>query len=285
MTLRRRQLIAFGAAGAAGGLLGCNGPSSAPSPARDGDGSRSSPGARPEILVARPSLDGQGARLRRLFPLEGGHHLDPFVLFDDFGVAPPAGFPMHPHRGFEAFTYMLDGSFEHSDTMGNHSVVSSGGTQRFTSGRGARHSEMPAEPRPNRGIQLWVNLPRRLKRMEPSYQAVEGRDIPEESRGEAVVRTVVGRGSPVALESAVSYLDVALPSGARFEHAIEASHRGLAYVVDGAVRLGDADLAAGQAGLVGAGAVALRALAAARIVLVTGRPHDEPIVHRGPYVD
>ena len=223
--------------------------------------------------------------MQRLFPTRIAGYLDPFVLLDDFSVEPPAGFPMHPHRGFEAFTYMIDGSFEHKDTMGNESVVSSGGTQRFTSGRGARHSEMPAEGRPNRGMQLWVNLPRRLKTMDPTYEAVHGRDLPEDHRAGTTIRTVVGAGSPVQLQTDVSYRDLTMAAKSRWEDAVADGHQGLLYVAEGHVRVGDVELARGEVALPKSGEIGLVALADARVFLVSGRPHGEPIRHHGPFVD
>jgi redox-sensitive bicupin YhaK (pirin superfamily) len=220
-----------------------------------------------------------------MFPHAPGQHLDPFVLFDDFAVTPPAGFPEHPHRGFEAFTYMLDGTFHHRDNLGNESSVSSGGVQLFTSGRGARHSEMPGEARPNRGLQLWINLPARLKKMPPAYAAVAPRDVPEETARGVRRRTVVGPGSPVVLQTEVRYLDLALERAARFADEIAQGATALLYVIDGRVRVGDVELSRGEAALPVAGALDVVALAEARFVLLSGRPHGEPIRQRGPYVD
>jgi len=243
------------------------------------------PNTRPTVVSARPSVDGDRAHLLRLFPQVPGQHRDPFVLLDDFRVSAPSGFPMHPHRGFEAFTYMLDGSFEHRDTMGNESVVTTGGTQRFTSGRGARHSEMPGTRGENRGIQLWVNLPRRLKTLDPTYAAVHATDLPVESRDGAIVRTIVGAGSPVELQTAVDYRDVTLPRDRRFEGELAAGWQGLVYVAEGHARVGDTELRPGQAALYVAGAFDVRALSDARLIHLAGQPHGEPIAHRGPYVD
>ncbi len=243
------------------------------------------PNARPEVLVGQSTLEGRGARVLRLFPQRAGDHCDPFVLLDDFRVAPPAGFPTHPHRGFEAFTYMIDGSFHHADDLGNDSVVASGGTQRFTSGRGAHHSEMPGEPRVNHGLQLWVNLPQRLKQMEPEYAAVHGADIPEESQGDLVVRTVVGAGSPVHLRTDVRFLDLRASRASSFETELRTGEKGLVYVIAGRAKVGDIDLVAGQAALPVPGELLVRAESNARFVVLTGMSHDEPILQRGPYVD
>ena len=278
--LHRRALL-VGLGGVVGcGLIGCN---ADPAPAPTA--STIEPNARPRTFVGRATTDGQGATLTRMFPNAPGHHLDPFVLLDDFAVTPPAGFPEHPHRGFEAFTYMLDGTFHHQDNLGNDSFVSSGGVQLFTSGKGARHSEMPGEARPNRGLQLWINLPARLKKMPPAYAGIDPRNIPEEHGGGVRRRTVVGAGSPVALQTEVRYLDLALERAARFADQIEQGMTALLYVVSGQVRVGDVELSTGQVALPSAGALDVVALAEARTVLLVGRPHGEPIHQHGPFVD
>lgn len=280
---RRRVLALFSGAAAASVVAACV--PDAPLGSRRREPALASANALPPRLRARDTVDGRGATLRRLFPAEELLHLDPFVLLDDFAVSPPAGFPMHPHRGFEAFTYMLDGRFRHTDNLGNESEVSTGGTQRFTSGSGAWHSEMPGAAQPNRGLQLWVNLPRRLKRMDPEYAAVHGPDLPDETRGEARVRTVVGAGSPVALRTDVRYLDLALRRGARHEDEVPPGWKGLVYVVEGALRVGDRVFREGEAALASAGELGLRAESGARAAVILGRPHGEPILHHGPFVD
>jgi quercetin 2,3-dioxygenase len=236
-------------------------------------------------ITAVPAIDGAGATVQRLFPTPQLRHLDPFVLLDDFDVRRPAGFPEHPHRGFEAFTYMIEGAFHHRDSLGNDSVIGPGGTQRFTSGRGARHSEMPATDGRNRGLQLWVNLPRRLKQVDPSYAGIAGEAMPVESLGDRVIREVVGDRSPVLLQTEVRYFDVELLADASFEHTVPEGHNAVIYVLDGEVELLGERLRGGEALLPTAGVVAIRASAASRIVWLSGRPHGEPIRQRGPFVD
>ena len=287
---RRRLLAGAAALAAAPALAACEaGPVSRPRRAAP-RGHGAPPNARPALITAMPALDGQGARVFRLFPQQPGDHQDPFILLDDFRVTPPAGFPLHPHRGFEAFTYMIDGSFHHRDTMGNDSVVTNGGTQRFTSGRGARHSEMPAEERVNHGLQLWVNLPPELKRIEPEYEAIHGPDIPEQGRGQGargdlVVRTVVGPGSPVRLRTAVRYLDLEARGPAAYETEVPAGSKALVYVVSGQVRIGDVTVEAGKAALPVPGELALRTEGPARFVYLAGASQGQPIRHHGPFVD
>lgn len=282
LTTGRRDLLRAMAIGAAApwalAHLGCE--AAPPTPAAPAGS-----GNRPPKVTAVPTMDGRGARVRRVFPTKITGYQDPFVLLDDFSVGEPAGFPDHPHRGFEAFTYMIDGSFHHKDNFGNDSVVSSGGTQRFTSGRGARHSEMPARSGESRGLQLWVNLPRSLKKMEPEYEAIHGADIPEDGKGGVVTRTIVGAQSPVKLRTAVKYLHLRMDGGARLEDEIPEDHAALVYVAEGRVKIGDLELSSGEGAQPGRGEIGLLAMADAQVFLLVGKRHGEPIVHRGPYVD
>ena len=236
-------------------------------------------------IRALPTTDGRGARLHRLFPSPYLQNLDPFVLLDDFDVAPPAGFPTHPHRGFEAFTYMLEGAFHHVDNLGNDSVVSAGGTQRFTSGSGAWHSEMPGGDGTNRGLQLWVNLPRRLKQMSPNYAGLDGSHHPERRVDDADVRTIVGSGSDAELQTAVRYADVSLAAGRAFRDVVEGGWNALVYVVSGLVEIGGTLFEAQEAALPSDGPLIVLARSAARFAVLAGRPHHEPILHHGPFVD
>lgn len=279
-SMRRRTVLQ----GLSGGLLvGCLGPP----PERNVQ----QPSARVlQRISARPTTDGQGASLMRVFPGPALRHLDPFVLLDDFDVRKPAGFPEHPHRGFEAFTYMIEGAFHHRDSLGNDSVIGPGGTQRFTSGRGARHSEMPAGDGSNRGLQLWVNLPQRLKKMAPSYAGLEGGSLPERAheRGAGVVgriREVVGRSSPVELQTEVEYLDVELLADASFDHGVPDGHNAIIYALEGRVTLLGETLVRGDALLPSAGRIEIVAHEASRVLWLSGRPHGEPIRQRGPFVD
>lgn len=236
-------------------------------------------------ITARPAMDGDGATLHRVFPGPTLRHLDPFVILDDFDVRRPAGFPEHPHRGFEAFTYMLEGKFHHRDSMGNDSVIGPGGTQRFTSGRGARHSEMPATDGPNRGLQLWVNLPQRLKQIDPTYAGVDGDEMPRFDGEGHVLREIVGPRSPVELQTEVEYFDVELLADASFSHVVPVGHNALIYVLGGEVELLGERLVHRDGLLPSAGAITIRASRPSRVLWLSGRPHGEPIRQRGPFVD
>lgn len=281
----RRDLLRALAVGAAApwtlGQLGCESAAPAPAPGP----LAASGNTRPPKVRAVSTMEGRGARVQRVFPTQLTGYQDPFVLLDDFSVAEPAGFPDHPHRGFEAFTYMIDGGFHHKDNLGNDSVVETGGTQRFTSGRGARHSEMPASGGVNRGLQLWINLPRALKKMEPEYEAIHGNDVPENGHGGAVIRTIIGGESPVKLRTAVKYLHLKMPAGARFADEIPDGSATLLYVAEGRLRVGDLELGPGEGAQPVRGEMGLLAMADAHAFLLVGKRHGEPIQHRGPFVD
>jgi redox-sensitive bicupin YhaK (pirin superfamily) len=270
MSLPRRKLLLGGLA-LAPAIIGCEIKSGSwgARPAKDG---RSKITGR---IVARATTDGAGATLSRLFPAPQLANLDPFVLLDDFDVREPAGFPEHPHRGFEAFTYMIAGEFHHADDLGNESSIATGGTQRFTSGRGARHSEMPGAGPSNRGLQLWVNLEASRKQMAPEVHEHDG----------LRVRTIAGPGSPVRLHTELDYLDVELLAARGWEREVTVGHNALVYVLDGELELLGEQVGRGSAVLLAPGAVTVRGAAGARFAWLTGRPHGQPIRHRGPFVD
>ncbi|MFP3871741.1 MAG: pirin family protein [Candidatus Natronoplasma sp.] len=166
-----------------------------------------------KIFEPLTKKEGAGAEVRRIFPSTSLDHLDPFVLLDEFFVDADKGFPMHRHAGFEAVTYILEGSFRHKDDIGNDSVVGEGGVQKFTAGKGIKHSEMPVGEKGAHGFQLWVNLPKEKKEIEPNYQKVEAKKIPETKDGTTIIRTIIGEGSPVKIETPVVYQDVILEKG------------------------------------------------------------------------
>ncbi|MDD3517273.1 MAG: pirin family protein [Chromatiales bacterium] len=241
-----------------------------------------------EDILIRPAVEGaegDGAVVKRLMPLRGFMNYDPFVLFDHFILEGGGGFPEHPHRGFEAITYLFEGSIAHADNLGNDSRVGVGGAQRFTAGRGIVHSEMPATDGPTSGIQLWINLPLRLKGIDPAYQGLDAADLPERPIEGGRERIIVGPGSPLALHTPVDYRDVHLDAGAAYAFAPASGRRGLVYVVDGAMNVNGRALRAGEAAFCDDVALAIEATQASRFMLAFGAPHGEPIRQYGPYVD
>jgi len=230
--------------------------------------------------------EGDGADVKRLMPLPGFMHYDPFVLWDHFDVSPGAGFPDHPHRGFEAITYVFEGSMNHKDNLGNESTVTAGGAQRFTAGKGLIHSEMPSPEGHTNGIQLWINLPKRLKTIEPAYQQVNAGDIPEQTVDGATVRTIAGKGSPLELHTPLRYLDVLLEGGAHFRETIPAGYRGYLYVVEGTATANGVACPSGDAlYMEEVDELSVATDGPCRFMVCFGTPHGEPIRQYGPFVD
>jgi redox-sensitive bicupin YhaK (pirin superfamily) len=236
-------------------------------------------------VEAVETAEGEGAVVKRVFPTRNLSSFDPFPLLDEFNITPPAGFPEHPHGGFEAVTYMLQGGFHHTDNLGNDSVVMAGGVQRFTAGKPIIHSELPGTEGANRGLQLWVRLPTKLQHLKPTYQQVDAKDVPEQRVNGHLVRTVVGEGSSVKLQNDVSYLDVTLQKEQVFTHDVRRDLNAFIYVLEGAVKLGSVVVGKGEAGLLtGGDLVELSAADLARFVVIGGKPHGEEIVLRGSFV-
>ncbi len=235
-------------------------------------------------ITALTVPEGDGVLVKRLMPVRGGlMNFDPFVLCDHFDIE-SGGFPDHPHRGFEAITYMFDGGMKHTDNLGNSSTVLGGGLQRFTAGKGLVHSEMP-KGRAN-GIQLWINLPKRLKKIEPSYQQVDAEQIPREQQGGVLVRTIVGEGSPTRLQTPALYLDVSMDKGSLYQRDIAEGMRGFVFVIEGEVSLNHEALVAAQAAFFSQSELlSFMAKDSCRFIMCFARPHGEPIHQHGPYVD
>jgi redox-sensitive bicupin YhaK (pirin superfamily) len=239
---------------------------------------------------AQEMQEGVGVNVKRLMPIAGFRNYDPFVLWDDFTITPGNGFPDHPHRGFEAITYLYNGSIKHTDNLGNSSTVTAGGAQRFTAGKGIVHSEMPNEHEPTRGIQFWINLPGRLKQVEPEYQQVDDGDFPLDQANGVCIKVLVGEGSPLLIKTAIRYLDIELGDGASHTEQIAEGMRGFIYVADGDVLINQQPYRSGESAffenkdevVIGhAGSSDEKS----RVMMAYGRPHGEPIIQYGPYVD
>ncbi len=240
--------------------------------------------------VLYPSVhtrEGDGAEVNRLFPVPGRlMNYDPFVLWDNFRISPGAGFPPHPHRGFEAITYLFEGAISHEDNLGNRSTVTAGGAQRFTAGKGIVHSEMPGSDQECHGIQLWINLPQRLKAIEPDYQEILTEDIPQEDFEGGCTRRIVGNGSALRLHTEVIYQEVRLENGARYRFDMPANQKGFLYLVAGKVALETMHIPAGSACFLEPGQAHLfQAAHDSHFMLCSGSPHHEPIRQHGPFVD
>lgn len=248
-----------------------------------------------------PTSDGAGVKLTRVIGTPQLPDLDPFLMLDEFGTDKAedyiAGFPDHPHRGFETVTYMLDGRMRHRDNHGNEGLLVPGAVQWMTAGRGIVHSEMPEQQEGRmRGFQLWVNLPAKDKMTAPGYQEfgpdrIPGAQPAEGVRVKVIAGEVDGVVGPVAQPATdPTYLDVHLGAGARFEHALPTGHSAFIYVYEGGVRVGDggsaATVNAHELAVLGEGERVLVEGRAAdtRLILVAGRPLREPVARYGPFV-
>jgi len=260
---------------------------------------------RPVVRVVEPIAvsEGAGVRLRRSIATQDLDYLDPFLLFDHFGSDDPrdylAGFPLHPHRGIETVTYMLDGQVAHRDSIGNSGTIGAGDVQWMTAGSGILHEEMPkAGPRRLAGFQIWVNLPARLKMTGPRYQDVPASRIPEVGRADGVsVRVVAGtvdgvKGAVKEIHAEPEYLDVAMPPGRSFEQPVPRGHTALAYLFEGEARFGGSPgedgtpLSSTRLAVFGDGeALSVRTgRSPARFLLLSGKPLGEPVARYGPFV-
>ena len=245
-----------------------------------------------------PASDGAGVKLTRIIGQRALEMLDPFLLLDEFGSDAAndyvAGFPDHPHRGFETVTYMLDGRMRHRDNAGNEGLLESGSVQWMTAGRGIVHSEMPEQDHGlMRGFQLWVNLPAADKMTAPRYQDIAPEKIPAVEPAQGVrVRVVAGeifgvRGPVSGVATEPVYLDVSLQAGAKVSIPLPENHSAFAYVFEGeGVRLGDEQLARGELAVLSPGdSIELAANdKSARVLVVAGKPLNEPVAKYGPFV-
>ncbi|MCF6264229.1 MAG: pirin family protein [Xanthomonadales bacterium] len=236
--------------------------------------------------TAAAMKEGSGVNVKRLMPLSNFRNYDPFVLWDEFIITPGNGFPTHPHRGFEAITYLFTGSINHADNLGNNSTVTGGGAQRFTAGRGLEHSEMPHDHDSTRGIQLWINLPKRLKQVDPSYQQVNHEDFPVVESAGLRIKVLVGDNSPLKIMTPMRYLEINLNSDVQHTENIPEGMRGFIYVVDGQIDINGQSYVAGESAFFkNEMQITLKAKEQSHIMLAYGLPHGEPIKQWGPYVD
>ena len=205
-----------------------------------------------QVIHAKPTMEGAGVRLQRAFGFGKTHEFDPFLLFDDFRNDNPqdymAGFPWHPHRGIETITYVLAGSVEHGDSLGNKGSMGAGDVQWMTAGSGILHQEMPKGDPNGRmhGFQLWANLPSRLKMTDPRYQDIKAADIPEITDDDGTrVRVITGefwgkRGPVEGVAADPRYIDVFVPPGKQKRLKVDRTHNAFAYVFAGSGTFKDA---------------------------------------------
>lgn len=251
-----------------------------------------------QVFNAQPTRDGAGVSLNRALGTRELSLLDPFLLLDEFHTENPndylAGFPEHPHRGFETVTYMIHGAMEHRDVLGNQGRLGPGSAQWMTAGHGIVHSEMPKQERGLMwGFQLWVNLPKARKLIPPRYQDIAASLIPEVKVDGSTVRVIAGtcfekRGPVDGIDIEPVFLDVAIPKGSRVTQPVPAGHTAFAFVTDGTVRLGASrrEVSRGQLAVLeqGTSVELVGEGQGGRVLVLAGRPWREPVARAGPFV-
>ncbi len=251
------------------------------------------------LVTGQATSDGAGVKLKRVLTQDLQHRLDPFLMLDAFGSDKPddyiAGFPNHPHRGFETVTYMIAGRMLHRDSAGHEGLLQNGGVQWMSAGKGVIHSEIPQqEEGVMEGFQLWLNLHSSEKMNAPWYRDFQNDQLPQLKTPEGVQVTVIA-GASHGVQGAVTreitqpvYLDVRMPQDARFEQELPASHNAFIYVYRGEVRIGGQAVPVQRMAILAntpqADGVVIEARADAQFILVSGQPLKEPIVQYGPFV-
>jgi len=251
------------------------------------------------LVTGQATSDGAGVKLNRVLTQNLQHRLDPFLMLDAFGSDKPddyiAGFPDHPHRGFETVTYMIAGRMLHRDSAGHEGLLQNGGVQWMTAGKGVIHSEIPQQnDGVMEGFQLWLNLHSSEKMKAPWYRDFQNDQLPKLQTPEGVEVTVIA-GESHGVQGAVTrgitqpiYLDVHMHQGSRFEQTLPADHNAFVYVYRGEVRIGSQVVTEQRMAILAntlqADGVVIESSAAAQFILVSGKPLNEPIAQYGPFV-
>ena len=251
------------------------------------------------VIAGQAVMDGAGVKINRLLTQTLQRRLDPFLMLDAFGSDQAndyiAGFPEHPHRGFETVSYMITGRMRHKDSAGNEGLLTSGGVQWMTAGRGVIHSEMPEqEEGVMEGFQLWLNLPARDKLRQPWYRDFSNDQLPRFTTENGVTVHVIA-GSSHGVAGAVQrditqpiYIDIDLPKGATFSQSLPEGHNAFIYTYRGAVSIDDKAVPNTRMAILsntaGADGVQIHATIASRVILIAGHPLNEPIAQYGPFV-
>jgi quercetin 2,3-dioxygenase len=254
------------------------------------------------IISSQATSDGAGVKIKRSIGQHQQARVDPFLMLDEFGSESAndyiAGFPPHPHRGFETVTYMLEGHMLHEDHMGNKGHLKTGDVQWMTAGKGIIHSEMPQqESGLMRGFQLWINLPSAEKMKPAHYRDIASHDIPVVNLPEGGSIKVIANSATIVdqvisgpiqgLSTEAIYWDIQLPRGKKFEHDLPDYHQSVIYVYEGSVEIGDKKrkLEKGNAGILGAGdKLSISAIDETRFLVLSGKPLKETIAQYGPFV-
>ena len=252
-----------------------------------------------QLVAGRATSDGAGVKLTRVLTQPLQRRLDPFLMLDAFGSDTPddyiAGFPDHPHRGFETVTYMIAGRMRHRDSAGHEGLLENGGVQWMTAGRGVIHSEIPQQQEGRmEGFQLWLNLPGKDKMAAPWYKDFGAGDLPSFTTDAGVAVTVIAgeshgvTGAVTRDATAPLYLDLHLPAGAHFAQSLPAGHNAFVYVYRGSVRIAGEAVPVQRMAILAntaqADGVVIEATEEAKVLLIAGRPLGEPIAQYGPFV-
>lgn len=259
----------------------------------------STPRSVEQLMTGQATSDGAGVKLTRVLTQSLQRRLDPFLMLDAFGTDKPedyiGGFPDHPHRGFETISYMLAGRMRHRDSAGHEGLLQQGGVQWMTAGRGVIHSELPEQEEGRmEGFQLWLNLSAKDKMRTPWYRDIQSEEIPEFITPEGVtVRVIAGTSHGVigAMQREITeplYLDLHMPAGTSFLQVLQPTFNAFIYVYRGEIKIGDRQVMQQRMAILKNAAdsdgIALSADAPARVLLIAGRPLNEPIVQHGPFV-
>lgn len=242
-----------------------------------------------------PVSDGAGVKLLRIIGQPDLKRLDPFLMLDEFGSEHAedyiAGFPQHPHRGFQTVTYMLEGKMGHKDSVGNKGVIEDGGLQWMNAGKGIIHEEMPQQTEGRmRGFQLWINLPASEKMSEPGYQDIASAAIPEVLTKHAKIRVLAGdfKGvqGPVKTQSVQpQFIDMHYAEQGEISWPVDAQQNGFIYVYEGEVEIAGELIQKDELGVIEFdGLISVTAKAGAKAIVVSGTPINEPIAQYGPFV-
>lgn len=249
-----------------------------------------------KIVTGIDTQDGAGVKLKRIIGQRSLPRIDPFLMLDEFGSDQAqdyiAGFPEHPHRGFQTVTYMLEGKMEHRDSVGNVGLIESGGIQWMNAGKGIIHAEMPKQTEGMmRGFQLWVNLPAKEKMSEPGYQDIPAHCVPEvvvsaHSKVKVLAGSYAGVTGPVATQAVKPlFLDILFNQTGEVSVPITFAHNAFIYCYGGSIQIEGQVLNNGQLGeLSGGDEVVISASGSASLIVVAGQPLDEPVVQYGPFV-
>ena len=249
-----------------------------------------------QIIEGLETSDGAGVKLRRIIGGPDLNMLDPFLLFDEFGSDDPddyvGGFPPHPHRGFETITYMLNGKFKHKDSAGNEGYLSDGSVQWMTAGKGVIHSEMPEQTDGlSRGFQLWLNLPKKLKMIEPAYNDIPAESIPKINIPGGCIKVICGEingmKGPGRAHTGMLYYDISLSSGNNIEISVDDDWNSFIYTYNGRAKIANRSLNSGQLGVLSdSGIVDLHADGSSdlKCIIVGGEKLNEPVARGGPFV-